>query len=39
MTIITHLRQWQINRQRARIINSLPKRLLVDIGIEDFRTR
>lgn len=39
MTILTHLRQWQISRQRTRVINSLPKRLLVDIGIEDFRTR
>ena len=39
MTIISQLRQWQIKRRRARVINSLPKRLLVDIGIEDFRSR
>lgn len=39
MTIINQFRQWQVNRRRAKIINTLPRRILVDIGIEDFRTR
>lgn len=39
MTIINQFRQWQMSRRRAKIINTLPKRILVDIGIEDFRAR